>query len=868
MNEEELLKRLRSAFRLEADERLANMSSGLLGLEKATDPESQAALVEEVFREAHSLKGAARAVNLKEIESLAQVAESVLAGIKRREIELCTELFDTLHDSVNAFESCLANIDDDPNANKDEMALVTKKLMDWRDGKTDDEGAEEGESEVEDSAQDQDGSEGDETAQESDDEDSYGGLYDDEDEEEEEDNEEDYDLYDVDAEDEEVNTASAGTELEPVAEPAPQPEPVPEPKPKTAPKPKAAKKAKSLPKKAKPVNEESKSTATQPRPGEAPTVRSQMAETVRIATSKLDSILLKAEELVSLKLVSLQHSQNLKDTASRIELWDKKWARFKTEIRWLRREVQQQSLHGDSERGAGHLAQIVDFLDWNQDHVQNLGHEIKNLTKASEQDHRNLSRFADDLIDEVKRVTMLPFSTLFDGFPRMIRDISRNQNKEVDLVLQGGEIEIDRRILEQMKSPFIHLLRNSVDHGLETPEDRLEMGKHRAGTINLTVSQDEGGKVEILLKDDGGGINFERLKEKAVKKGVITQQEADQMQEQEAISLIFRSEISTSPIITEISGRGLGMAIVAETVEKLGGVLSVETETGKGTIFKIGLPVTLATFRGVLIEAEKQPFIVPGAQVERVLRLPREEIQTVENRASVTINEQVLSVADLGGVLNLNTSMEKDREPLLTLVMMAAGDKRMAFSVDQVVCEQEVVVKSLGRQLARVPNVAGATILGSGKVVPVLNVSDLMKSAALSFRASMGEALEGKDAGRKKTILIAEDSITSRMLIKNILEAAGYIVSTAVDGLEAYNVFEAGGFDAVVSDVEMPRMNGFELTAKIRGHQARAETPVILVTSLDSKEDKERGIEVGANAYIVKASFDQSNLLEVIDRLI
>ena len=865
MNEEELLKRLRSAFRLEADERLANMSSGLLGLEKAKDPESQADLVEEVFREAHSLKGAARAVNLKEIESLAQVAESVLAGIKRREIALCTELFDTLHDSVNAFENCLANIDEDSNANKEEMADVTKRLMDWRDGKSDNgDDATDQAGEAQEAAEDAAEQEAPEQAQaEDDDDDEYGGLYDDD--VDDDDGADGYEYFD---EDENPQLGAAATE--PGPEPGPEPEPEPKAKSKAKPKakPKAAKKAKPAP--AKPADEAPKpAAAKKPRQGETASTRSQIAETVRIATSKLDSILLKAEELVSLKLVSLQHSQNLKDTASGIEIWEKKWARFKTEIRWLRKEVQQQNQHGENERSAGHLAQIMEFLDWNQGHVQNLGHEIRNLTKASEQDHRNLSRFADDLLDEVKRVTMLPFSTLFDGFPRMIRDISRNQNKEVDLILQGGEIEIDRRILEQMKSPFIHLLRNSVDHGLETPEERVASGKHRAGTINLTVSQDEGGKVEILLKDDGGGINFPRLKEKALKKGIITQQEAEQMQDQEAISLIFRSEISTSPIITEISGRGLGMAIVAETVEKLGGVLSVETEEGMGTSFKIGLPVTLATFRGVLIEAEKRPFIVPGAQVERVLRLPREEIQTVENRASVTLNDQVLSVANLGGVLSLEASLEKDREPLLTLVIMAAGDKRMAFSVDQVVCEQEVVVKSLGRQLARVPNVAGATILGSGKVVPVLNVSDLMKSAALSFRAAMGEALEGgRDSARKRTILIAEDSITSRMLIKNILEAAGYVVTTAVDGLEAYNIFETGAFDAVVSDVEMPRMNGFELTAKIRGHQSRAETPVVLVTSLDSKEDKERGIEVGANAYIVKASFDQSNLLEVIDRLI
>jgi len=814
MNEEELLKRLREAFKLEADERLSDMSSGLLGLEKASDPESQTAIIEDIFREAHSLKGAARAVNLKEIETISQSMESVFSRMKKGEIGLCIELFDTLHESVTIIEKLLINMDSSAPEVKEGIAGVLKNLSEWKESRA-------------------------------------------------------------------VEAKTSGQKKkkeDPKKKSSKKEDPdkkVPEEKaPKKETSTKKADQLKSTPEKepeeskesAQPVQSTLKPTS---RPGEASAINTQMAETVRISTSKLDSILLKAEELISLKLVSSQHSQNLREVFSLIENWNKKWSKFRSEMRWLRREAAKQIQNGDTERDRSGLVHILNFLDGNKEHVLTLEDDIQDIVKASEQDHRNLARFADDLLDEVKRVTMLPFSTLFDGFPRMIRDISRIQDKDVDLALQGGEIEIDRRILEAMKSPFIHLLRNSVDHGLEDPAVRKAAGKSGVGVISLTVSQDEGSKVMIVLADDGNGIDFDKVRDKAVNKGVLTQKEADAMSDQDAVNLIFRSEISTSPIITEISGRGLGMAIVAETVEKLGGLLSVDTRQGQGTTFTIRLPVTLATFRGVLVESGKQLFIVPGAQVERVLRLTRDKIKTVESKASVKVNDQVLSVADLAGVLSLDSDNKlKTGSDRLTLIVVGAGNKRMAFSVDNVVGEQEVVVKGMGRQLSRVPNISGATILGSGRIVPVLNVSDLMKSAAIAFGASLGTAFEGDRDQRQKTILIAEDSITSRMLIKNILESAGYLVKTAVDGLEAFGAFKTGGFDAVVSDVQMPRMDGFELTAKIRAHKMLSETPVVLVTGLDSKQDKERGIEVGANAYIVKTSFEQSNLLEVLDRLI
>ena len=332
--------------------------------------------------------------------------------------------------------------------------------------------------------------------------------------------------------------------------------------------------------------------------------------------------------------------------------------------------------------------------------------------------------------------------------------------------------------------------------------------------------------------------------------------------------LIFQSDVSTSPIITDLSGRGLGLAIVREKVEKLGGSITLHTKKGKGTTFRIVLPVTLSTFRGILVETAGQQYVIPTANVERVTRINPEIIKTVENKETIVLDGQAIAFVRLSDVLELQRSDEDEMEATsLQIIVLNSREERIAFHVDQVHKEQEVLVKSLGRQLIRVRNIAGASILGTGKVVTILNVSDLVKSA---IKVTVAPVIKKKkeDKVLQKSILIAEDSITSRTLLKNILTTAGYRVKTTVDGMDAFTALKSEDFDLVVSDVEMPRMNGFDLVSKIRNSKKIAEMPVILVTGLESREDRERGIDVGANAYIVKRSFDQSNLLEVIKKLI
>ncbi|MBI3853099.1 MAG: response regulator [Verrucomicrobia bacterium] len=740
IQEDQFLKSLRATFKVEADEHLQAMAAGLLALEKTLVPDEQRGLIETVFRAAHSLKGAARAVNFTEVESICQSLEDVFAAWKRGENKPSPPALDKVHRSLDAVTRILAA----PAAQR-----------------------------------------------------------------------------------------SADT----------QPPLSSRPVEKSAPSLSA-----------------SESVALE---------KPDAGETVRIAVAKLDTQLLEAEEMLAAKLTTGQRASDLRELVDRLEEWKKEWATVQPEVRTLRQTFERPASARAATPPSG-LTKLVEFLDWNHDHLRSLENKVTALRRTAESDHLVVGKLVDDLLEDSKKLLMLPFATLGALFPKLVRDLCRDQSKEADLVIRGEEVEIDKRILEEMKDPFIHLLRNCVDHGIETPEQRIKLGKPPRATITLAVSPGNGNKVEFLVSDDGAGIEVAKVKESAVKHGFISPEEGSRLGESEAQALIFQADVSTSPIITQLSGRGLGLAIVREKTEKLGGRVSVESRRHGGTTIRITLPVALATFRGILVEVAERLFIVPVAQVERVARFKAEDVQTVEGRETLSLNGRAVALACLAGALELPPT-QRNGDPLdaTPVVILGVGDQRVVFAVDAVLDEQEVLVKRFGKPLSRVRNITGATVLGSGRIAPILNVADLLKSARETGGAAARVAAGTKPtAAQAKAILVVEDSITSRMLLKGILESAGYQVKTAVDGLEAFTTLRAERFDLVVSDVEMPRLNGFDLTAKIRADKKLAELPVVLVTALETREDRERGIDAGANAYLVKSSFDQSNLLEAVRRLV
>jgi two-component system, chemotaxis family, sensor kinase CheA len=576
-----------------------------------------------------------------------------------------------------------------------------------------------------------------------------------------------------------------------------------------------------------------------------------------------------AQEMLGLKQIASQTGQDYQELLSMLEQVMKKWARLAPQKQALRRTLDKQDGPIFSGRtGRQHILNLFDALDLTQNHMRLMEGKLQTLVKSSEQTRRAVGVMVDTIVQDMKKVLMLPFSSFLEAVPKMVRDLSRDQGKDVRLVMEGSEVEIDRRVLEEMRDPLIHILRNSVDHGIEKPGARIARNKPGTGTIKVAIKQVNGNKVEIAVADDGAGVDIEKVKKAAVKRGFISGDQGKAMDDEAAMSLIFVSEISTSPIVTDISGRGLGLAIVREKVENLGGKSFAQSQPGQGAEFRIIIPITLATFRGLMLRVGEQWFIVPTINVEQAVRIRSDEIRTVENRETISLNGRTFSFAWLADVLELlRTENNMDRGNFITALILSAAGNQLAFGVDEVINEEEVLLKPLGRQLSRVRNVYGAAVLGSGKVVAVLNVADLIKSAAAA-PSRQTRVEPSSSAGAKINILVAEDSITSRMLLKNILESAGYVVKTVTDGLEALTELKQGNYDLLVSDVDMPRMNGFVLTSNIRAEKKLADLPVVLVTALQSREDRERGIDAGANAYIIKSTFDQSNLLDVIKKFI
>ncbi|WP_137939545.1 response regulator [Chitinivorax sp. B] len=584
-------------------------------------------------------------------------------------------------------------------------------------------------------------------------------------------------------------------------------------------------------------------------------------DTVRISSTRLSDMLAQVEDLAVLKQGVAYLADEMTDLCREVAGLRNSWLTGVRGLRSMRRAMMAGSVQT---AGAKLVDKLTDIFERDAIQVQNVESRMLRLLRQTQQDRHTTVGMVDGMMSEMKHVLLQPFSALLELLPKLAYDQARDTGKSVDIDIKGAEIEIDRRILEQLKDPLIHLVRNCIDHGLEMPEARERQGKPPTGGLRIEVTPKDAGKVELLVADDGAGVKLDQVRSAAIRHGLLT--EADHPDDSTLLDLLFESGVSTSQMVTDISGRGLGMAIVREKVEKLGGEITVSSQSGQGTCFRLLLPATLATFRGLLVEVGVAAFVLPVASVSQVLRIVPQFIRSVEGRDSLEWQGVILALVWLADVLGLpREPVEEGRH--VSLVIVTWQGRQLAFAVDRVVGDQEVLVKGLGPQLKRVTYLSGATVLGSGRVVPILSIGDLMKGAVglTPKQPATGQMPQG---ARQPTILIAEDSITSRSLLKNILEMAGYTVLPAVDGVDALAQLHDNQVDLVVSDVEMPRLDGLGLTARIRSAPATRDLPVILVTALDAKEDRERGVDAGANAYIVKSGFDQEGLLDVIRRLI
>jgi two-component system chemotaxis sensor kinase CheA len=605
--------------------------------------------------------------------------------------------------------------------------------------------------------------------------------------------------------------------------------------------------------------------ASMPAAADRPTVPASATDTVRVTAAQLDRILLAAEEMLMVKQASAERAGELRGIGHHLEEWGARWLAVQPALRRLRESV----AHRPAETAAAEAPlKVLEFAEWSFGHVKALESRLRTLARAAARDDHAVGRQVDELLDESKQLLMMPFATLTAALPKLVRDLAREQGKRVRLDIDGEDVQLDKRILEQLKDPLVHLVRNAIDHGIEPDARRQAAGKAPEAVLRVCARVLHGNTVEIVVADDGVGIDAGRLRSAAINAGVVAADAARQLDDMQALDLAFRSDVSTSPIITEISGRGLGLAIVRENVERLAIRGRHAPAEPHGTAFTITLPQSLATLRGLFVQAGGQVFVLPATHVERVARFPRDAVRTVSGRETLSIDDAAVSLVPLHALLELPPAPAASTSTWITVAVIGTGAERLALEVEDIQHDDDVLVRRFEAPLRRVRNVAGATVLASGRVVPILNVGDLVKSARRVGDAPRSTSAALPDEAISRRVLVAEDSITSRLLIKGILEAAGCEVKTVVDGIEAFTALRSEPFDLLVSDIEMPRLNGFDLTARIRADRTLSDLPVVLVTALSRREDRERGIDVGANAYITKGGFDQRDLVDAVRRLV
>lgn len=792
-------------FYVEVSEYLEALNNGLLQVEMLDDGEpTYAAQVREMNRIAHSMKGAARSVGLPLIESIAHHMEEIFGALQSRTFQLSPTGADVLYDSLDVIQ-LLVDERDDADANRHAQDAAEGVLANLRALLR----GEEPQEATSDSRQ----------------------------------------MAVVQALDPQTMEAISVPPPEADVAAVPALERAVVPHPKTS----------------------SSRTLTATATGQFPAVGLPDAgtlimrpaeDTLRVTVAKLDTLMAEATEL----LVARMHAEELGRSVAALRRqhtrWQREWRTVRTAYIRLQRRLQP-----DDKTASPEVMTLLRFLETNQRYLMEMSRMFSALAQSVAAHNTHLGTLAEQFQDDIGGMRLLPFETIIGTFQRMVRDLARDLGKQAQLTVTGAGVEIDKTVLEALKDPLMHLIRNAVDHGIELPERRMYAGKSPVGHIEISLEQ-RGSEILLCVRDDGGGIDPERVRRSIVRAGLLNESQAAALSDDEARMYIFQSGLTTSAQVTAVSGRGIGMDIVRDRVESLRGRILLSSVLGEGTIVTITVPVSLTRIRCVLVKLGDQQFALPSAMIVRMLTVERSSVFTAEGREMILVNERPLVFAALGIVLNLPSSPIQ-QDPV-DVVVVQATERMVAFEVDELLAEQELVLKPLGAELARARFVAGAALLGSGEVVIVLDVNDLVRQAtgASLPKRRTGMMVALPPIRRRMRVLVVDDSITTRTLEKNILETAGFDVQVAVDGVEAWQLLQHEDFDLVISDIEMPRMNGLDLTARIKSSLDLSQMPVVLLTSLNKPEQREAGLRAGADAYLVKSRFDQAELLQTIQALI
>lgn len=498
--------------------------------------------------------------------------------------------------------------------------------------------------------------------------------------------------------------------------------------------------------------------------------------------------------------------------------------------------------------------------------IGTVSQELRTLMADFDQLLSRQGRLSRDTQDRLMRIRLLPLATLADKLHRTVRTVAAQQHKDVEFLLQGGDTEIDKLVLEELADPLMHLLRNAVDHGLEDAATRQAAGKPERATIRVQAFQ-QGTQVVLRVADDGRGLNFDAIRETAVRHGLLTVDEAAIRSEDDLSAFIFLPGFSTAREISEVSGRGIGMDIVRDKVQKLKGTVQVESHAGQGTTFTIRLPMTLAVTRALLLHAANQTFAMPMQSVVQILRLDRHEIDLLGPSPMIRLGEESLPFVFLADRLGLRQSGDKS-SPTVPVLVLADGERKVAIGVEKILPGRDIVVKSLGSHLRKVRGLIGATLMGDGSVVPILDAADLVNPTT---RTTPAVPAPHHCAKRDETsaIMVVDDSVSVRRVMTNLLKNAGWTVLDAKDGLDALAKLENADLlpDLFLLDIEMPRMDGYELLTSLRSRDDFHDTPIVMVTSRAGDKHRHKAMRLGATDYVVKP-YQDHELLSLIRRLL
>lgn len=578
-------------------------------------------------------------------------------------------------------------------------------------------------------------------------------------------------------------------------------------------------------------------------------------KTLHVNAQKLDLLVNQLCELIITKIKTEKNLEKIDSIKNANEACQKDLLKTSNYLRYYNRKYLQS---GNTDQYTGvFVKQVFSLLLDITQNVSRTIYDLNSLYRASKEDDMKMRLIIDEMESMVKNIRVLPISTVFNSFSRMVRDIANEKGKDIDFEIEGKDTCADKKIIEEIKTPLIHILRNAIDHGIESKEERIANGKSPVGKILLSAKQDDN-KVIIDVVDDGQGFNLEKIKDRAVSRGFLTQDDIDSMTDEAIMNIIFWPGFTTGDSITSISGRGIGLDVVKTKISQLNGKVKVISEFGKGSCVHIEIPVTLTTLRVFLVQISGQTFAIPIQVITTFILKNQNEIKTNNGVRSILFNGNIIPLYYLSDILELAPAPRNEKE---TILIIEADDKTIGLVVDKLLGDQDILQKKLSPPLYKVKNISGITNLASGELCLILNMQDIMH---YDFNKAMisanNQELLTSDVLSYKRILIVDDSVTTRTMVKNILLNIGYMVDTVLDADEALVKLKLTHYDLIITDLTMPKIDGYEFIERLRNDEMYADIPIIVISSLPENQARKRLNKLSIAHYISKDNFDQADL--------